>query len=956
MKTKYTFLISILSICTFLLCGCQEDEWGSQSASKRLTSIYATTSEVVKTRALLTEGNAVVWEEGDEIGVFSDQTKELTSFICNRATDEGGDFDADDALMGTTFYAIYPYENNSGIKVIDDKKIAYELSSMQSYREGSFDSENCPMVATSTTNQFRFLQTCGIIRIKLKTSSPITYLNLASNDGTPIAGEGTIDFNSESPIFKLDENALYNTISIINLPKIGGEGEEEVSFYFVLPEMTLSHGFNLQVFYEGGSEFVVKQTNKPVKISRAVITTFSTDPKGELEQEKTEERDALVALYEATNGDNWKNNANWCTDAPLEEWYGVTTDELGKVRRLELSQNNLIGNIPAEIGCFSELYILDLSNNSLSGEIPDEIGNLTSLGYLYLSSNSLEGSIPASIGNLGELKVFYLHHNELIGTIPWEMSRLTELSSIDLGGNNFSGELSAQLTSTDWWQKFGWNFLDAQRGFNFEIDSYNLYIPDFTFLDHKGNSINSQEFIGGHELTLYFNFGQYTDATMLQLVCNFYQSYRDFGLGVFGFGGAVMSDSQQYMEDFNVEWPVIMDADLLSVWKGSGNTNKMYLFDKAGKMIYYSDRQETDVLTEIFKEKWGEGFIYESTDYSADGKVHVLQSASAPNANGINVVFMGDGFSDRQIADGLYSDLMQQGMEAFFELEPYASFKDFFNIYYVDVVSKNEGIGKGLETKLSCYLDEGSHMGGDDEECMRYASLCDNFTDEEMNEILVIVLANTTEYHGTSYMSGSSQYLGDYGRGSAVAYSSLENLKKIRVGTTIHEGAGHGFAKLSDEYFGNGSRIPDERKYADLEQREKWGWRTNIDFTNDKLAVYWSRFIFDERYSDEHIGVYEGGRDYQYGAYRSTEKSIMRGGSYLELGFNAPSRAAIYNRIHKLAYGEDWQFDYEEFVQWDLSRPRTTTRTVVAPAEDIEPTTPPIVYNRRWENGRFVYE
>ena len=320
---------------------------------------------------------------------------------------------------------------------------------------------------------------------------------------------------------------------------------------------------------------------------------------------------------------------------------------------------------------------------------------------------------------------------------------------------------------------------------------------------------------------------------------------------------------------------------------------------------------------------------------------------------------MGDGFSDRQIADGTYEDLMKQGMEAFFMFEPFTSFRNFFNLYYVDVVSKNEGLMEGHETALSCYLGEGTHIEGDDDKCMNYAALCDDFTDEELNEILVIVLVNSTEHHGTCYMSGSSKYLGDYGRGSAVAYATLATPKDLNIGTTIHEGAGHGFAKLSDEYYyEENGRIPDNRKNQDIQQRSSWGWRTNIDFTNDPSAVYWSKFISDSRYSDEQIGVYEGGRTYAYGVYRPTLESIMSGGSnYQEYDFNAPSRAAIYNRIHKLAYGESWTFDYEEFVNWDLSRSRIASRTVVVPvSSQIEATASPVTYNRRWENGRFVYE
>ncbi len=76
----------------------------------------------------------------------------------------------------------------------------------------------------------------------------------------------------------------------------------------------------------------------------------------------------------------------------------------------------------------------------------------------------------------------------------------------------------------------------------------------------------------------------------------------------------------------------------------------------------------------------------------------------------------------------------------------------------------------------------------------------------------------------------------------------------------------------------------------------------------------WARFLKDSRYSSEKLGVYEGGDMVGKGIWRPSEDSIMNS---TKGGFNAPSREAIYYRIHKLAYGASWTYDYETFVAWD---------------------------------------
>ena len=127
---------------------------------------------------------------------------------------------------------------------------------------------------------------------------------------------------------------------------------------------------------------------------------------------------ALVALYNATNGANWKNNTNWLSDRPLGEWYGVYTNAQGRVVDLELYDNQLSGPIPPEIGNLSNLKNLWLNDNQLSGAIPPEISNLSNLEYLILRTNELSGSIPSELGNLSNLKSLGLQGNQLSGAYP----------------------------------------------------------------------------------------------------------------------------------------------------------------------------------------------------------------------------------------------------------------------------------------------------------------------------------------------------------------------------------------------------------------------------------------------------------------------------------------------------------------------------------------------------------
>ncbi|MCY3756237.1 MAG: leucine-rich repeat domain-containing protein [Acidobacteria bacterium] len=115
------------------------------------------------------------------------------------------------------------------------------------------------------------------------------------------------------------------------------------------------------------------------------------------------DREVLEEFYHATGGANWSFRTNWLSNAPLSEWYGVGTDERGRVTSLELWGNQLSGTLPAELGGLSNLNGLNLSENQLRGAVPPELGKLSNLQGLNLSGNKLSGKIPHRLTQLSQL-------------------------------------------------------------------------------------------------------------------------------------------------------------------------------------------------------------------------------------------------------------------------------------------------------------------------------------------------------------------------------------------------------------------------------------------------------------------------------------------------------------------------------------------------------------------------
>ena len=155
----------------------------------------------------------------------------------------------------------------------------------------------------------------------------------------------------------------------------------------------------------------------------------------------------LVALYAATDGDNWRDRTNWFTDVPLGEWYGITTDDQGNVIGINLQDNNLNGSIPPELGDLPTLRSLDLGRNPLSGTLPASLSGLTEIEELGIYRTDVTGEIPPQLGELTNLRVLYLYRNYLNGPIPPELGKLTNLTHLALDVNDISGPIPDSLAN-----------------------------------------------------------------------------------------------------------------------------------------------------------------------------------------------------------------------------------------------------------------------------------------------------------------------------------------------------------------------------------------------------------------------------------------------------------------------------------------------------------------------------
>ena len=218
------------------------------------------------------------------------------------------------------------------------------------------------------------------------------------------------------------------------------------------------------------------------------------------------ERDALVALYRSTGGDSWNERTNWLTEKHVSTWHGVITFD-GRVSVVSLSENNLTGEIPSELGSLSHLRRLYLQRNGIAGPIPHELGSLTRNEALFLHRNALSGEIPAELGNLSNLRWLALNANQLSGTIPAQLGDLSELRWLNFDENELSGEMPAELGNLSN-LKILWIWKNALSG---EIPAEFGKLTNLLFLDISENQLSG---------TIPAELGDMTNVNMIWIDTN----------------------------------------------------------------------------------------------------------------------------------------------------------------------------------------------------------------------------------------------------------------------------------------------------------------------------------------------------------------------------------------------------------------------------------------------------
>ena len=185
----------------------------------------------------------------------------------------------------------------------------------------------------------------------------------------------------------------------------------------------------------------VPPTEESLRLTQEQVQSFDCATVTDVPQSECE---ALVALYESTNGAGWTDNTNWLTTTTVGDWKGVTVSG-GHVTKISLGWNQLTGNIPIELGQLSNLEWLFLYNNQLSGNIPSQLGQLNAIQYFSLAQNQISGTIPIELSQLIALTDLHLAYNQLTGIIPPELGQLNDLKTLTLDGNQLSGTIPIEL-------------------------------------------------------------------------------------------------------------------------------------------------------------------------------------------------------------------------------------------------------------------------------------------------------------------------------------------------------------------------------------------------------------------------------------------------------------------------------------------------------------------------------
>lgn len=382
----------------------------------------------------------------------------------------------------------------------------------------------------------------------------------------------------------------------------------------------------------------------------------------------------------------------------------------------------------------------------------------------------------------------------------------------------------------------------------------------------------------------------------------------------------------------------------------SATVDNRHITATVGDDIYNANWTKASITTGKFYTSIVSSFSLLNADFD------VVFAQHATVGRGIDVIFLGDGYTKSQEDMMRYEEDMLWMKDAFLSMEPFKSHEEYFNLYSTKAIS-NEGKryesltnganDLGGDTKFSTtFTANSTNIRGDLDAVIDFAF--DSITAIEgeepssarLNDVLVVMMINANVNAGTCWMYTPGSTSNDHASGLAIGFFARNSNERVRRATLLHEAGGHGFAKLGDEYFYNSNVYnppatpSNDERYLLRFRYHPWGWYTNVDAIKsypsmestelvDNDSPSWADFLYNtiSSYSNtisaEQISTYEGAYTYPNGFWRPTPNSIMYN-HYVTTKFNAPSRRMIWYKIHKLA-DPSFVNDYSAFVAWDLA-------------------------------------
>ena len=379
--------------------------------------------------------------------------------------------------------------------------------------------------------------------------------------------------------------------------------------------------------------------------------------------------------------------------------------------------------------------------------------------------------------------------------------------------------------------------------------------------------------------------------------------------------------TQTLIVDAEGEWEVASKPDWCELSQTSGgDKTEVTLTIKA--MAEGSGDRTGEIVFKLKNEDYTHTCTVSQYDYEyGEDEWLTLQKATRGNNGGINIVILGDGYDAKNISDGDYLANIKQEVEYFFGIEPYTTYRDYFNVYTAFPLSTETGVGTVNTIRYNRFnttYTGGVGLRADYDAIFEYALNAPTVNTGNLNQTLIIIVPNSTDYGGITQM---------WEDGSAIAFcpQSTYGYPLDSRGVIQHEAGGHGFGKLGDEYIYHNEFIDFCTctccgHVLEFNWAKGLGWYDNLSLTGKMHEVPWSHLIFDDRYSDI-VDIFEGGFMHNRGVFRSEQNSCMNNDIPY---YSTISRESIVKRIKKYA-GETYSF--EEFVANDKRNAGAVTRS-----------------------------